>query len=185
MTTKHLPEYTPKLPEEVLDRAVALCERSEVYQWELGDFLIEVEDEYASVLAHAVKDVGRWMIQQLAKERMLDASTLRDRRSMARFYPPPIREQYIPPLNYSMLRACKSAGDKWKCYADAALDEPSISVHRMRAMIRKNGDKTPAFVDRWERIVTLCIAMVEDKGAPAWMREACEVVVERNKDEDL
>ena len=154
-----------KLPDEVIEAARQLLHDGEGHQWRLGDHLVEVVDEFEHVLKRSE------IIRQLANGVGADASTLRDRECMARFYPPSLRRRYDS-LTYHQLRACKSAGERWREYADWALDNLPAPVSLLRAMVKHNGDLPPAWVDRWARMQRLGELLADDAQAPPWVRQA-------------
>jgi len=67
---------------------------------------------------------------------------MRDRESLARFFPPEVREEY--PFTYSQWRALRSAGSAWREYANWAADNLPAPVALIRAQIKSNGDLQPA-----------------------------------------
>jgi len=135
--------------------------------WQQGDFLVDVVAELGSIIPrHEIH-------KQLAAAVGADRSTMRDRELMSRFWPD--REQYAP-LTYSQLRACKSAGDRAREYAEWALANLPAPVALIRAHIKHNGDLQPAWIARWDRVRELCELIAGDKEAPPVIRHAARVV---------
>jgi hypothetical protein len=164
-----------KLPEDVVENVRQLLHGSEGYQWAVGDYLVDVLDELSSTWATKCRNPRAKIIRELAQQTGADTSTLRDRESMCRFFPPRIREK-CEPLTWSQLRACKAAGPQWQEYAVWAIDNLPCPVSMIRAKIRGNGDLAPAWVSRWDRVRDLCTLLERDPQAPGWVQEICEWV---------
>jgi len=176
-------ELKPQLPDEIVEATRQIYESGETIQWIIGDHLVSVVDELGGNIARQLSDdegetdvrkARAWIIHNLADRIGADRSTLRDRHNMAKFFPPEIRKDYIPPLTFSQLRACKSAGDNWKEHADWARE----NLHRstceiIRTRIKHNGDLPPAWISRWERLVRLSELLVEDEDTPVKIYEVC------------
>jgi len=135
--------------------------------WQQGDFLVDVVAELGSIIPRAE------IHKQLAAAVGADRSTMRDRELMSRFWHD--REQYAP-LTYSQLRACKSAGDRAREYAEWALANLPAPVALIRAHIKHNGDLQPAWIARWDRVRELCELLAADKDTPARVRQVCQMV---------
>ena len=163
-----------KLPDEVIEATRQLLHEGEGYQWRVGDHLAAVVDGFGHVLKRSE------VIRQLANGVGADASTLRDRECMARFYPPSLRREYDS-LTYHQLRACKSAGERWREYADWALDNLPAPVSLIRASIKHNGDLPPAWVGRWERMLVMADLLVVDEQTPPVVRLAAVALIETAK----
>jgi len=170
-----------RLPDEVIERARQLQSEAEGHQWHVGDFLVEVVDELGNYYTRqGVRNARAEIIRQLANGVGADASTLRDRECMARFYPLSIRREYNV-LTYHQLRACKSAGERWREYADWALDNLPAPVALIRASIKHNGDLPPAWVGRWERMLAIADLLAADEQTPPVVRLAAVALVETAK----
>jgi hypothetical protein len=141
----------------------------------VGDFLASVIDELSQHYeAIGVKRARAWLIQHMASRVGVDASTLRDREAMARFYPSNIRSRYDM-LTYHQLRACKSAGPEWERYATWASEElPPVSI--IRARVKHNGSLPPAWVGRWSRVIELSELLQSDEQAPPGVRLAARLI---------
>jgi len=146
----------PVLPDELIEGVRQRLETAEDIQWELGDYLLEAVDEMTPHLqAKGIRYPMAFIIRETASRVGCDASTLRDRVVMARFYPPPIRQDYSP-LTYYQLRACKSAGDNWREHAEWALANLPAPVAAIRAHVKHNGHMPPAWIGKWQRVLDLC-----------------------------
>jgi len=161
------------LPDEVIETARQLFHQVEGYQWRVGDFLVDIVDEIEKYSGSRSR-----VIRELSIRCGADASTLRDRENMARFFPAPLRQDYEA-LSYSQLRACKAAGsDRWREYADWALGNLPAPVAMIRARIRNNGHDQPAWISRWQRLLVLALVIRDDKEATATVRELCGGLLE-------
>lgn len=169
---------TPQIPDDLIEGVRQRLETAEMYQWELGDYLVEAEDEIIPHLARQVRYPRSYLINQISSRVGCDPSTLRDRASMARFYPPPIRQAYTP-LTYHQLRACKSAGIHWQVYAEWALNNLPAPVAAIRAHVKHNGHSPPAWVGRWQRFVELAGALVDDAMTDPLARDIASQVLRR------
>ena len=158
------------LPDELIENFRQLLEAGEAYQWAVGDFITDVLDEFPHM------DRAE-LIRSLADRTGADRSTLRDRQNMSKFYPPEVRQEYSH-LTYHQLRACKSAGDRWREYADWAGDNMPAPVAVIRARIKHNGHDVPAWVHRWEVILGIARRLVDDKDCPELVRKAAGSLVE-------
>ena len=157
------------LPDQVIEALRQLLNDSDSYQFAIGDFIIDVLDEFITLDRSVV-------IKQLADRTGHDRSTLRDRHNMAKFFPPDVRQEYDM-LTYSQLRACKSAGDRWREYATWAADNMPAPVAVIRARIKNNGHDQPAWVHRWESMQGIARQLVNDSEAPANVRGASAAVL--------
>jgi hypothetical protein len=173
---KASPLAIPPLPDDLIESLRQVINDADRHQWATGDFLVgivdELEDNYTRL---GVRHARAWLIQHMANRVGCDASTLRDREAMARFYPGPVRARYDA-LSYHQLRACKAAGNQWQEYADWALDNLPAPVATIRAKIKHNGDLPPAWVSRWERVQVLCEALKDDAQAPPGVRLAARLI---------
>jgi hypothetical protein len=172
------------LPDEVIETARQLLDSCNEYQWGIGDLLVEVVDEL-TVAASGFQTHGSGLsrsgiIRELSIRTGTDASTLRDRECMARFYPVPLRQEYSA-LTYYQLRACKSAGpDHWRAHADWALDNLPAPSALIRARVKHNGELPPAWVSRWERLCELAELLLSDDQTPADIRRALDLLQASN-----
>lgn len=167
-------DKTYAIPDELIEGVRQRLETVEGYQWELGDYLVEAADE---IIPHLrVKHPRAHLIREIAGRVGCDESTLRDRESMARFYPPHIRAEYEP-LTWGQLRACKAAGERWREYAEWALANLPAPVAVIRARIKSNGDAVPAWIGRWEKVIELCDLLARDETADGRVRRIAEMVL--------
>ena len=155
-----------RLPDEVIEYFRQLLDSAESTQWKIGRGLVDLVDEMSPVWERSgVKHARAAIIRQLAVANGVSDSTLRDRESMARFYPPEVQAEYAV-LTYHQLRACKSAGEQWRCYADWAVSNLPAPVALIRARVKCNGDLPPAWIGRWERLQELAELLVGDDLTP-------------------
>ena len=161
-----------QLPDQVIEAMRQLLDDGERYQWAAGDLIIEILDEFPTIERAEV-------IRQLADRTGRDRSTLRDRHNMCIFFPKDVRQEYDA-LTYSQLRACKSAGDRWKEYADWALDNMPSPVAVIRARVKNNGHDMPAWVHRWEVMQGIAARIADDNDAPDEVRRAAGQVIAVN-----
>lgn len=169
------------LPDSLIEAFRELLSKSDHRQWEQGDFICEVLDEFRVLEPdneQGKRDLRASVIRQLADRTGADRATLRDRHIMAKFYPPRIRSEWSPPLTYHQLRACKSAGpDHWREYATWACDNLPAPVAVIRAHIKSAGDDTPPWVYRWERVNELCSQLATDPECNPGVRNIASMVV--------
>lgn len=166
----------PPLPDAIIEGLRQLVNDSDGRQWVMGDYINAVVDELEGHYSDlGVKYARAWLVRHMAERTGADVSTLRDRANMAKFYPQDIRTEYDA-LSYHQLRACKSAGEEWKRYADWALDNLPSPVSVIRAMVKHNGDLPPAWVSRWERMQVLADVLVMDALTPPEVRGAAWLV---------
>lgn len=160
----------PPLPDVVIEPLRQLVNDADGHQWVIGDYIIDVVDELEAVYSGlGLRSARAWLIRHMAERVGADASTLRDRASMAKFYSPDVRSEYDT-LSYHQLRACKSAGDEWQTYADWAMENLPAPVSLIRARVKHNGDLPPAWKGRWERVLVLAELLADDEEAPAHVR---------------
>lgn len=156
----------PKLPDEAIEQLRQLLDRAESNNWLIGDHVNSVVSECQAWFEKAgFRHARAEIIRQLANATGRDPSTLRDRSAMANFYSPAVRQEFDA-LSWSQFRAVKSAGDKWREYADWALDNLPAPVAAIRAKIKYNGDGVPVWVSRWERLLQLAELLARDPSAP-------------------
>jgi hypothetical protein len=177
----------PPLPDQIIEGLRQLAGDMDRYQWRVGDYLCSIWDElnkpYTNYLGSERK-AHAWLISHLATRTGLAKSTLRDREGMARFFPPHVREEYEP-LTYHQFRACKAAGDKWRKYADMALESMDkyggnpAPVEVIRHWVRDNGDETlPMWRRRLQTIEKALRKIAEDERAPENVQSFCVMVLE-------
>jgi hypothetical protein len=163
----------PELPDEVIEGLRQLVEQGDTYQFAVGDYLSDVVDEFRTLYEGAgVKRARALLIRQCANKVGVDASTLRDRECVARFYPAQVREEFSP-LSYSQLRACKSAGEGWRGHAEWALENLPAPCALIRARIKHNGQLPPKWAGYWERVLDLASEIDRDLTAPESVRGLC------------
>ena len=158
-----------QLPEQLIEAFRQLLDDGEAYQWAVGDFITDAIAEFPGIERAE-------LIRSLADRTGADRSTLRDRHNMARFYPKEVRREYDM-LTYSQLRACKSAGDRWREYADWAADNMPAPVAVIRARVKNNGHDQPAWVHRWESLYGIAQQIKDDTAAPFAVRAAASAVI--------
>lgn len=161
----------PDLPDVVVEGLRQLIEAGEGYQWATGDYLVEVVDEFKSLYESAgVRRARALLLRQCAGRVGVDTSTLRDRETVSRFFPPSIRQEFSP-LSYSQLRACKSAGvEGWRSAAEWALANLPAPCELIRARIKHNGQLPPRWEGRWSRLLDLAAEIERDEEAPELVR---------------
>lgn len=156
----------PKLPDEAIEQLRQLLDRAESSNWLIGDHVNSVVSECQAWFEKAgFRHARAEIIRQLANATGRDPSTLRDRSAMANFYSPTVRQEFDA-LSWSQMRACKSAGDNWREYAEWTADNLPAPVLVIRNRIKNNGDNIPAWVNRWERLLQLAELLSRDPGAP-------------------
>lgn len=170
---------TLPIPDEIIERLRQLQGDAESHQWRVGDFLVEIVDELEGVYSQAgVHHARAWMFRHMANRIGADAGTLRDRECVARFYPEAVRQEY--PFSYSQFRALKSAGDRWREYADWAAENLPAPCALIRAKIKNNGhlENTPAWKHKWDRAMELIQDVSQDAEAiPAYRRLASWFII--------
>ena len=157
------------LPDDVVEGLRQLQDDSEGVQFQVGDYLVSVTDEFGHIAKRAE------IIRQLADRTGRDASTYRDRETVCRFFPPEVRARYEG-FTYSHWRALKYAGNHWREYADLLAGDISLPVSKLRAVIKHNGHLPPAWAGRWERVSVLCEALKGDSEAPPEVRLAARLI---------
>ena len=168
--SQHTP-FIPDLPDIVVEGLRQLIEAGDAYQFQVGDYLVDVVDEFKSLYESAgVRRARALLLRQCAGRVGVDVSTLRDRETVSRFFPPSIRQEFSP-LSYSQLRACKSAGgDGWRSAAEWALANLPAPCELIRARIKHNGQLPPKWKARWERVLDLTAEIERDEEAPDLVR---------------
>lgn len=158
-----------ELPDVVYDQLRGLLDQKEVLQWEIGDFIVDVwqevkryvpEDERRKEHARFLKD--------LAYHTGTHYGSLRNMEVMSEFYSTKDRKAYIPPLTWSHLRACLSAGEDWETWARWAVDNQA-SADAIRA--ERKGAQTAQDRERelLRRLETLMIELVEMTKDAEWV----------------
>lgn len=147
------------LPDDIIDTARALLDGSEAYQWQLGDFLTDVVDEFGRQHRAAI-------IRELSSQTGADASTLRDRQIVAAFFPRAVRDLY--PFTWSQWRALKSAGpEHWQEHAEYWVEHLPAPVAAIRKRIKGNGHtQDERWQDRLELMLEMARLLAEDEAAP-------------------
>jgi hypothetical protein len=167
-----------KLPEQAIEECRQLISAADNMQFGMGDWLVILVDEVAPMwTAAGIRHPRAEIIRQLSGATGADATTLRDRETMARFYPVSVREEFDC-LTYHQLRACRSAGDRWREYAEWARDNLPAPVAVIRAKVAGNGHLPPPWIARWERVGVLCDLIARDPGAPTSIRAVCQELLD-------
>lgn len=169
------------ISDEIIEDFRAIYDSASGLQWATGDYLVDVVDELAPKFGVTLDDDNQSqayhraranIIRQLANGVGCDTTTLYDREGMSRFYPSDVRQDYHM-LSYHQLRACKSAGENWKTWADWARDNLPAPVSLIRAKIKSKGHDEQPWVGRWQRIIVLAGAIRDDPDAPQRLRQIC------------
>ncbi len=167
------------LPDIIIETLRALANRGDTQQWEIGDFLVGVVDEikkYVPDEGYTPEVVTRArLLRELADRTGLDASTLRDREVMARFFTHADREAYHA-LTYHQLRACKGGGERWREYADRAMGSLPAPVRVIRSWVSSNGDGESRHDYYLRRLKEQAGALL-DSNPPAGMRLLARLVL--------
>ena len=167
-----------QLPDSAIEHLRQLFDDAEGHQWRCGDALAELIDEFQPAYELEYGKRGRaQIIRQVANKIGRDESTLRDRLSVAIFFPPEIRAEYFM-LSWSQLRACKSAGDKWREYADWSVENLPAPTSLIRAKIKANGDGLPIWSDYWERIISLAERLSREENLPDKIKAIIKAILE-------
>lgn len=163
----------PPIPDDIVQEIASFVDGEDQWRWRLGDRLTELVEEFGRYYG------GRaGLFRQIARQGRIDDSTLRDRQVMSEFFPPAVREEFEM-LTYSHLRACKSAGARWREYATRAVSE-MLTVRQVRALIAGDGEMNDAIWRvKWEKILRMAEEILQDESAPAyihqWARSLLEV----------
>lgn len=157
------------LPDQVIESLRQLLDDGDYHQFNVGDFIIEVLDEFPNIPRPE-------LIRQMADRTGSDRSTLRDRHNVARFYPLEVRKEFDM-LTWSQLRACKSAGTEWRQYAEWAAGHMPAPVAVIRARIKNEGNDKPAWVYRWDSMKRIAGQLVDDTEAPKRVRKLARLVI--------
>ena len=166
----------PPLPDEIVDQLIQIGSDQDKTQWEMGDFLVAVTDEilpFYSAYLGSDRKAHAWLVRHLAERTGLAVATLRDRESVARFFPD--REQ-IEILTFHQARALKSGGDDWLQYLEWIYSQmdahggrvPSVEAIRDRI---KGDQSVPKWVRRYDRIIQSLEVMSGDGEAPQVIRD--------------
>jgi hypothetical protein len=161
------------LPDAVIETLRQLINDGDNHQFRVGDFICDVLDEFPAI---ARAD----LIKQMADRTGANRSTLRDRHNMARFFPSKVRQEFDM-LTFSQLRACKSAGEEWRTYAEWAAENMPAPVAVIRARIKNNGDDQPAWVHRWESMQGIAKMLENDSEAPEKVRKIARLVARQDE----
>jgi len=162
----------PKLPDNVVEELRQLLDMSGAYQFVIGDYLVSVVDEFGHVLKRPE------IIRQLAHACKCDASTLRDRESLARFASPDMRKEYE--FTFSQWRSLRIAGPDWEGYAKQAAAE-LWSADRIRAQIKSNGDGLPAWLYWWGKLGDVLEKVIIGKDTPEHIKAWCRQIEENRQ----
>lgn len=170
-------EQPPPLPDVIVEHVRQLQGDAEGHQWRVGDSLVDIVDELEGrYTALGVRRARAWLIGHISDRIGADRSTLRDRESVCRFFPPAVRQQYDV-LSWSQFRAVKSAGDDWRQYADWALENLPAPVRVIRARIKNNGHDVAPWVGRWDRLQSIAEKLAGEDGAPADLRLLARLIL--------
>jgi len=170
----------PPLPDEIIDRLIALDDQSSGLQWEMGDFICEVTDELETAYAQYLgspKEAHTWLIGNLAARSGIAKSTIRDRETVCRFF---VDRDAVSHLTFHQARALKAAGDNWRVYLDMVnqyMDDNGgrrPSVELIRRWIADNGDD-PLWSRRLAKVVPMLHQISADQDAPQKVRLAASM----------
>lgn len=170
----------PPLPDEIIDRLIALDDQSSGLQWEMGDYICELTDELETFYAQYLgspKEAHVWLVGHLAARSGIAKSTIRDREAVCRFFQD---RQAISHLTFHQARALKAAGDKWPVYlamVNAYMDDNGgrrPSVELIRRWIAEQGDD-PLWSRRLAKVVPMLHQISADQEAPDKIRLAASM----------
>lgn len=165
----------PPLPDAAIEAIRQAVSDSDASAWQMGDLLAGLVDELGPHYSAFMRHPRAWMIRQIASRTGADASTLRDRECMARFFSPDDRIEFYA-LSYHQMRACKSAGENWRKWAEWAANNLPAPVDYIRKMIKHNGEAPPAWWGKWVKVQELCEQLEQDTGAPVDVRNLCHLL---------
>ena len=162
-----------QLPDSIIEDIRQLQGTAEGYQFLIGDYLADVCDEFTTVYP-GDRHVRANIIRYIANRIGCDASTLRDRESVARFVTKDMRSEY--PFSWSQWRAIKSAGPEWEKYARWAADSLPCPVTLIYKQIKHGDNAPPVWIGRWERVIELSEELQSDEQAPPGVRLAARLI---------
>jgi hypothetical protein len=164
------------LPDNVVETARQYLHNEHDARWALGDFLSDVVTEMEPVYHTAgVKHPRAVMFRQIANSIGCDPSTLRDRQSMAEFFPAQVRSKYDM-LTWAQLRACRSAGPEWERYAEWSAANLPAPCAIIRSRIKNAGDLPAVWVSRWSSMQAIADLLMGDEQAPPGVRLTARLI---------
>jgi len=166
-------DQIPQLPEEVIEQIRQLSDSADSFQWQIGDILADVWAEVGPAYTRQLESVRKahsYIIGQVANRAGIAKSTLRDRESMSRFFPPDMRDK-LQPLTYHQCRALKSAGAQWVKYHTWVMDQADEkgyfpSVEAIRDQIKADGADLSLWQRRLNKVIPLLVKITVDPAAP-------------------
>ena len=182
----------PQLPDEATDKLRELNEKADNSQWEIGDFLLDFIDEVLPAYADACfdgkpKKAHQWILNSLANDVGVDSATLRDRESVARFFPQKIRPR-LDPLTYHQARAVKAAGDRWEEYLEWVKEEMNNhpngrppSVAKIREKIKKDQTGVMVWYSRFKKAIPILTNIAYDKDCPEKLQKEIISFIEKTE----
>ena len=179
----------PDLPDDLVDRIAQLVHAADVPQRALGDELVVQVDElgpkYATLPEFgSIRRARTFILRRLAQRVGTSESTLRDRESICRFFTAQDGDDWSI-FSFSQMRALKSAGARWREYAEWASLPLPAPVAAIRDEIKRNGDQVqerPAWQRMLDKFIDIACSLERDEAAPAWVRQAAHFVVEASRD---
>jgi len=153
-------------------------------RFEDGDFLVGVVDEFLNYFmddsispSRRAEKARSDIIRQIADQAGAQESTLADSESMARKFPPAVREKWEV-LTFHQLRACAAAKqdwERWAAWAVAYGDEHGGKVAPVRVIrreIKREGGGGYANWERWtDKMLDLAEKILDEGGAPTQVIE--------------
>jgi hypothetical protein len=179
----------PPIPESFLNEIEGLVSNKSLYQFAIGDKFLEGWDEMGTAYADYFKNerkAHRWFLESVAASSGIDPSTLRHHYRVAKHVPPDMRGGENEAFSYSHWKAML-AGDndpeenlkenlEWAHKKLAEKGHPP-STRDIQEHVKHNGHKA-VWEKRAERMLSMLGAMIDDDGAPDWLRNACKQLVE-------
>ena len=172
-----------KLPEKAIERLHFLRDQEKDSKIEIGDFSVELIDEWGKTFGKAA------VRKRIGIEYGCAEDTIRDREGWCRFFGPAVRDEnpaIFDVLSYHQLRACKPAGKEgWVDLANWAIESADDFGGRpapVAAIVARRKGEDADELERWERLFKgayeKCEDLVEEENVPALVVQAAQTFVD-------
>ena len=180
----------PRIPDDFLNEMEALVASQSAFQFAIGDKFLEGWEEMGVAYTEwfgGERKAHRWFLESVAASSGISPSSLRHYYRVSKHVPPDMRGGENEAFSYAHWRAML-AGDgepeenleenlEWAHKQLEQTGHPP-STRDIEGYVKHNGHKQP-WERRAERLFTVLNAMIDDDGAPKWIRDGCQWLVDK------
>lgn len=131
------PSYNDVVPADEQSELIGMAESMTEFSFRIGDISMRINREAVERGFRLKHLPGRRINDQFVTQEFIDAAvgyfckregrTVRYYREVSQFFPADVRDEFIPPLDFSMFVLARSFKDQWRAVLEYAASNPQVS----------------------------------------------------------